>query len=582
MDASASFIGGSYRSQSVLADCEELINWYVEQLQSPAATAKRVLYPTPGVETISSFEYGVGRAHVVTLEREFAVIGSAFIEIHRNGTHTNRGTVALDSNHATLSSSGDLSREILITSGGKGYIFNLDTNTLSEVVALAGLATMGAYLDGYFIILDYETSTVYCSDLGDGLTWDTGTNWAQRSASPDRWVSMKVAGRFLYLLGERTSEIWYNAGTVPFPFAFYEGAPLIQYGCLARFSPAVIGDDLIWVAISPAGRRCVVKASIQAQPISTYPIDTALEGYRNAVLAKGDVMSDRGHTFYIVGFDDANVTWVWDVDTGEWHKRMDWDRDTGQWKSWRPRYYANAFGQHRMLDSRGRSVFQVADTFANQADGESIRRLRRTPALTSGNDLIFYSSLELFIETGLASIEGTPPYAEFDWSLGEVSQLDGSASSTPVGSIIGYSWYINGVLLETTTTPIYELNSQPSQGDVITLVVTSPSGSASAVATIPLPPPYSGTSTPLSATGSDREPQVMLKMSNDAGRTWITEQWRGAGKLGQYQRRVRWQGLGSARRRVFEVSVSDPVPWRLVGADLRISQDVPAGERDRG
>lgn len=64
----------------------------------------------------------------------------------------------------------------------------------------------------------------------------------------------------------------------------------------------------------------------------------------------------------------------------------------------------------------------------------------------------------------------------------------------------------------------------------------------------------------------------MLKISNDAGRTFVTEQWRGVGKLGEYMRRVRWNGLGMARRRVFEVVVADEYPWRLIGADLQISQ----------
>lgn len=61
-------------------------------------------------------------------------------------------------------------------------------------------------------------------------------------------------------------------------------------------------------------------------------------------------------------------------------------------------------------------------------------------------------------------------------------------------------------------------------------------------------------------------PEIMLRLSNDGGRTWITEQIRTIGKLGEYWHRVRWNRLGCARRRVFEVSVSDPIPWRLVGA----------------
>src|SRR3972149_14181 len=69
--------------------------------------------------------------------------------------------------------------------------------------------------------------------------------------------------------------------------------------------------------------------------------------------------------------------------------------------------------------------------------------------------------------------------------------------------------------------------------------------------------------------GSD--PQVMLRISNDGGKTWVTEQWRSAGKMGEYHRRVRWNRLGAARRRVFEASVTDPIPWKITGAYLRAS-----------
>ena len=83
--------------------------------------------------------------------------------------------------------------------------------------------------------------------------------------------------------------------------------------------------------------------------------------------------------------------------------------------------------------------------------------------------------------------------------------------------------------------------------------------------------------TPASWTPSDRsagtpgeDPQVMLRLSNDGGKNWISEQWRSAGKLGEYDHRVRWNRLGMARRRVFEVSVTDPIPWRITGAYLKM------------
>jgi hypothetical protein len=60
----------------------------------------------------------------------------------------------------------------------------------------------------------------------------------------------------------------------------------------------------------------------------------------------------------------------------------------------------------------------------------------------------------------------------------------------------------------------------------------------------------------------------MLRLSNDGGRTWISEEMRGSGKVGEYGTRVRWNRLGCARRRVFEVTCSDDVPWRLTGCNL--------------
>lgn len=68
------------------------------------------------------------------------------------------------------------------------------------------------------------------------------------------------------------------------------------------------------------------------------------------------------------------------------------------------------------------------------------------------------------------------------------------------------------------------------------------------------------------------DPRIMLRLSNDGGKTWITEQWRAAGKVGEFCRRVRWNRLGSARRRVFEVSVTDPIPWRITAANLKANQ----------
>lgn len=69
--------------------------------------------------------------------------------------------------------------------------------------------------------------------------------------------------------------------------------------------------------------------------------------------------------------------------------------------------------------------------------------------------------------------------------------------------------------------------------------------------------------------GNPRGPQMMLRWSNDGGRTWGNEHWASAGQAGKYQDRVFWNRLGYARDRVYEVSVTDPIPWRVIDAYLR-------------
>jgi hypothetical protein len=74
--------------------------------------------------------------------------------------------------------------------------------------------------------------------------------------------------------------------------------------------------------------------------------------------------------------------------------------------------------------------------------------------------------------------------------------------------------------------------------------------------------------TGLGTSGQAVNPVVMARWSNDGGRTWGPEQMRTAGKTGEYGHRARWNRTGAGRRRVFEVSVTDPIPWRLTGAFL--------------
>jgi len=469
------FIGGCNESQAGTADGERTVNWYVEPMESQAATTQAALYPTPGVEVLSTGTSNPGRAHFFQSGREFAVIGTKFYEINGAGALTSRGTVAVDSNPATICSNGDGGGELFITSGGNGYIFTLASNTLSTVAALNGIATMGDFMEGYFLALDAATSTLYISNLFDGTTWDTGTDYAQRSVGSDPWVAMKVLGRYVWLMGSKTMEAWYNSGDT-FPLSFHPSG-FAEYGCLAPFSVATGSDQaLYWLGATDYGDGFVCRVrGFVPEVVSTFAVQTKINSYANPADAQGYVYSDLGHTWYVLNFVDDNATWALDTalapHPNAWCERGTWISEENRWASWRPRWYARAFGEHRCLDAVTGAVYRISSSLTTDVDGREIRRFRRGPIIENENKRLFHSSFELDLENGLGT-----------------------------------------------------------------------------------------------QTGQGSDPMVMMRFSDDGGKTWGSERQRSAGAVGKYGNRARWLRLGSARRRCYEVSVSDPIPWRLTGA----------------
>lgn len=70
-------------------------------------------------------------------------------------------------------------------------------------------------------------------------------------------------------------------------------------------------------------------------------------------------------------------------------------------------------------------------------------------------------------------------------------------------------------------------------------------------------------------TGQGSNPQAMLRVSRDGGRTWGPERWASFGALGEYTKRCQWRRCGRARDFVFEISISDPVKVAILGAGIK-------------
>lgn len=67
-------------------------------------------------------------------------------------------------------------------------------------------------------------------------------------------------------------------------------------------------------------------------------------------------------------------------------------------------------------------------------------------------------------------------------------------------------------------------------------------------------------------SGQGSDPQIMLQVSNDGGKTFGTEKWKSLGKTGEFLKTVRWTNLGTHETAVFRLTLSDPVFCSIHGA----------------
>jgi hypothetical protein len=73
----------------------------------------------------------------------------------------------------------------------------------------------------------------------------------------------------------------------------------------------------------------------------------------------------------------------------------------------------------------------------------------------------------------------------------------------------------------------------------------------------------------LDGDGNPRPAQLMLRWSNNGGKTWSNTYYLSVGAQGDYDKRVIKRMLGRARKRLWDVTWTDPIPWRFNNAFLK-------------
>ena len=142
---------------------------------------------------------------------------------------------------------------------------------------------------------------------------------ALKDSSSDNLITMMENNREAWLIGERTSEVWFNSGGTNFSFSRIPGVgPHI--GCAAVHSITRAGPQLCWLGRNEQGQNIVVVTSQYSwEKISTPAIDYEIAQYPVVSDAIGFAYEEGGELFYMLTFPTADVTWVFDFTAQEWH-----------------------------------------------------------------------------------------------------------------------------------------------------------------------------------------------------------------------------------------------------------------------
>lgn len=385
------FSVGYQKGFSAKSNRADLVNLYAH-IEEEGSKTRVILLNTEGIQQISydlpGEILGLYEFHgVIYIATQYEILyldNGNFISISNAVSFPNKRVFITDNGTS------------IMFVGHNGYAYTPDTDTFKDMSTEAGWypATTVAYLDGYFIFNREGTGQFFISKLYsteiDPLDWATG------EAAPDDTRAVIVAGRQLWVLGTRTTEVWYDSGDNLFPFTRIAGAVtdvgIISANTLGRIHSVVlfVGSDY----------RVYKTNGYVPIPISTAAIELLIDA---ADVSKFLAFTyfNNGHFFYVLHLDET-TTVVYDMVTGLWHRRISCTDEQdpiiggGRWKI---NGAINKYDDTLIYGYAGRKFYEVSSELYTE-DGIRIRREAISEPLNRTPNHVTISELQLDMESG--------------------------------------------------------------------------------------------------------------------------------------------------------------------------------------
>jgi hypothetical protein len=223
-------------------------------------------------------------------------------------------------------------------------------------------------------------------------------SFSSKDGAPDNLVSLIVDHREVYLLGEKSSEVWVDVGSYPFPFQRIPGTST-QHGIAAKFSVARMGNSFAYVSRNYRGQGQIMAMNgYIPQRISTHAVEYTLEDqYIDDAVAWTYQL--EGHEVYVVSFPTLDLTWAYDTSTQMWHKWL-WVDNQNVYHRHRGNCSTIFQGLVLVGDWQNGQIYQL-DTSNYTDNGQEIRRLRRAPHIVTDLQRQYLQELQIQFQPGI-------------------------------------------------------------------------------------------------------------------------------------------------------------------------------------
>ena len=307
--------GSSYSKKN---NNSELLNLYVH-MEEQGSKNNHILINTCGLEFLGEVDF--------TIFGVYEFLGIVYIA-------TEKALYSFDDEDNSFINLGEISfnRKVTISDNGidlmmvagNGYSYTPGTGVIKDMSTEEGWfpADTVAYMDGYFIFNRTSTGQFFISRLFS--TEIDPIDWATAESAPDDTIGVVVSLRQLWILGEKTTEVWYDSGDPDFPFTRISGA-VSDIGCANHQTIAKIKDAVFFVGND-------FKIYMTSGYTPTVVSSPAVEFF----LFRADKMklnaftyTEEGHWFYVLDIDNEK-TFVYDPSTAQWHTRK--SSTTDKWK----------------------------------------------------------------------------------------------------------------------------------------------------------------------------------------------------------------------------------------------------------